>query len=497
MSERDSDIIQPLEAPLSHLSKPAAGKRLAVDWRIVAVSLAVAGVLVFAFTWRPEVQPAAPKAPAAADNTDPSAPRARNSDSLAPFAQVQRERAREQAQQALAAFVEQQIQLEENMHVAQWGQQQLDLAMAQAQDGDAEFAAENFAQSLVAYEKAAGTLTDLIAQGERIFDDYVQQTEQHLDSLNADEARVAIQRALDIKADDSYAQQLRARVQHLPEVITLLRTAKNHELGERPAQALEVYNQVAALDPATKGLDQLRAEAAAAQSDNKVAQHLSRGFKLLDNQQFDQARAAFNSALAIEPDNDIAKGGLAQLAKENDLAVIKKHRADAEQAMAAEQWQAAIDAYQAVLKMDRNIQFAANGLGTARAHLKASNLLGKIAGEPHKLSRQQLYLDAIDILNNAKTLEHRGPKLQAAINAVDQLIILYRDPVDVVLVSDNATEVIMSNVGELGRFDRKTLSLRPGQYTIRGSQDGCRDIYMSIEVLPGISPVDVSCQESL
>lgn len=73
----------------------------------------------------------------------------------------------------------------------------------------------------------------------------------------------------------------------------------------------------------------------------------------------------------------------------------------------------------------------------------------------------------------------------------------YSNPVDVTLRSDNATDIIVSNVGRLGFFEEKVLSLRPGTYTIRGSQNGCRDLYLSIEVLPGIEPLDLSCQERI
>ena len=101
------------------------------------------------------------------------------------------------------------------------------------------------------------------------------------------------------------------------------------------------------------------------------------------------------------------------------------------------------------------------------------------------------------ILEDAQNLNQAGPELEDLISQVTDLLVLYRDPVEVVLISDNNTDIIVSNVGRLGTFERKTLSLRPGQYTIRGSQNGCRDIFMSLDVLPGIDPIDVSCPERL
>ena len=120
-----------------------------------------------------------------------------------------------------------------------------------------------------------------------------------------------------------------------------------------------------------------------------------------------------------------------------------------------------------------------------------------ITAQPQRLSSEKLYYEAQQILEQTGSLNHRGPKLNGLIARTEELLTLYRDPVDVVLLSDNATDIVMSNVGRLGFFDEKTLSLRPGTYTIRGSQRGCRDLYLSVEVLPGLEPLDLSCPERI
>ena len=73
----------------------------------------------------------------------------------------------------------------------------------------------------------------------------------------------------------------------------------------------------------------------------------------------------------------------------------------------------------------------------------------------------------------------------------------YREPVAVSFISDNSIDVNLSNVGNLGRFTQRTLTLRPGTYTLRGSKNGCRDIYANISVLPNMPPVEIFCTEPL
>jgi hypothetical protein len=69
----------------------------------------------------------------------------------------------------------------------------------------------------------------------------------------------------------------------------------------------------------------------------------------------------------------------------------------------------------------------------------------------------------------------------------------------VTLVSDNATEVTVYRVGELGTFAARELELKPGRYTAVGSRRGFRDVRETFTVLPGREngPVTVVCVESI
>jgi tetratricopeptide (TPR) repeat protein len=502
MSESRDEIIQAQQAPLSHLSSASSQRRLGnlLDWRSATVAVIVAVVLASALLWQPELTAPAAPSPASAETqstttNDPLS--SNNTERLAPFAEAQRQRVREQAQEALAEFVEMQILLEDTMHVSEWGAAELAESLAIAQSGDTEFHAEHFEDSLNAYHNAANSLESILARGNALFDQYVASGLEHIASLDPDAATSALAEAQLIKPNDAALLAALQRTQRLPQVIGMLRTAKNHELGGRYKKALAQYAEIQQLDPLTAGLQQLKDAAARAQAGDDLTSHISRGFVALENREFERAKQAFNRALALDADNDIAKGGLQQVANQNDLAIIQRHKSAADSAMAAEDWQSAIDAFQAVLVLDANIQFALNGLGAANAHQRAQRLLDKISSEPQKLSSEKLYLDAVAIVDDAKKLEYAGQNLRGLVETVDKLLLAYRDPVDVVLVSDNATNVVMSNVGQLGFFERKTLTLRPGQYTIRGSQDGCRDIFLLVEVLPGIAPLDLSCPESI
>ena len=416
---------------------------------------------------------------------------------IAPFAATQEQRVREKAQQALASFVEHQIKLEEELDVASWGDEAYRNALSLAQEGDKEFLAERYDAALDAYSAANDAIGAVTAMADDVFNNHIRDAQTAIDRLQPEKAQEAVTAALAIKPKAATALQTEQRVATLPDVINLLRTAKNHELSERFEDALATYESIRALDPATAVLAERIAAVQVARNQNLLRTAISDGFQALERGRFNQARNAFNRALKLEPNNEIALGGLAQVAARNDLAIIRQTRTQAESAMAKEEWQAAIDAYQKILSMDNKIQFAVTGIANAKEHLRATTLLSKIVSEPERLSAENLYVGAQEILAQARELEPGGERLSAQANRVEELLTLYRDPVTVTLLSDSATDIVISNVGRLGFFDEKILSLRPGRYTIRGSQNGCRDLYLTVDILPGIEPLNLSCPERL
>lgn len=488
----DNEIVAPTQAPLTHLQGQKKNA-LPFDRRILFIAAAVVLVIALAFTWRPTID-ISRNLPT---GNGSAAVQAVNDETPPPFEATQRAIARERAQQSLAAFVEKQIQLENDMQVQAWGGDLLEQALARAKQGDEDFVLEKYESSLAAYEQAVALIDDVVEAGDRLFEESISETRDAISALDHPRAEQALNQALIIKPQSVDALALKLRVEKIPEIQILLRDAKNHELSDRYDEALEVYERVKALDPQTDQLTELIAAARVGRTGRDLQSLISRGFADLAASRFDAARGAFDAALKIDPDNEMAIGGLQQVAEQNDLAVIRRHRSQGEKALQEEDWQVAQKHFGDILKLDSNIQFAKDGMAQAREHQRITTILQKITTEPQRLSSQALFLEAQEILADAENLAYRGDTLESLMEEGRRLLALYRNPVDVVFISDNATDIIVSNIGRIGRFDRKVLNLRPGAYTIRGSQSGCKDIYLSIEVIPGVGPVDLSCTERL
>ena len=495
--------ITPTIPPLSQGKKAQAKSANAFyeqpSVKIIGAGLGILLLLVVFILWlgslfEPQVQDTTPPRQVTTTSSGETLPVASVD---APFSTMSLAQAKEAAQSELGRFVALQIRLEDEFNVQAWGERGIVTAKDQALIGDNHFIQDDFEQAIDAYKAAADQLAKLLREAEQGFAKHLESAMQHVLSLDEVAAGVDLAAAKIIKPQDPELLALSLRAAQLPQIKDLLLQARNLELTEKYAAALDVYAKIKQLDGQTPGLEQNITAAKNAEEKQTIRKLLGLGFKYLAQKDYDKARDTFNKTLQTDATNAIALAGLEQVSQRNDVAIILNNERIAKEHLANEQWSQAVNAYDAILTLDGNIQLAKNGKQLAQAHARAEKVLTRISTQPSKLSDAILFGQANGLLKEAQTLKYKGPRLNALIDSVSQILTLYRDPVLVTLVSDNFTEIVLSNIGKLGVFQSKVLSLRPGEYTIRGSASGCRDIFLTVTVLPGIEPIEVLCRETI
>ena len=82
---------------------------------------------------------------------------------------------------------------------------------------------------------------------------------------------------------------------------------------------------------------------------------------------------------------------------------------------------------------------------------------------------------------------------------LEELIAKASTQVQVVLESDNLTDVMVYKTGRLGKFTHRELGLRPGTYTVVGTRRGYKDVRRQLVVQVGAEPkpLEVRCEEKI
>jgi len=427
----------------------------------------------------------APSEPAAA--AQPSGP--------APYEAIQIERERKRAQETLAGFVKLQIKLDEEMHVRDWALDPFNDAQQLANDGDALFTKQQFDDAMVSYQKGIAALEALRAQGDARFNDGLRSAAQAIDKRDGAAAKAALDSAAVVYPTDPRIAELRGRTQLLPQIVELFDDADRAVERNDWRTALTKYRAIQQVDPKTAGLqDALRdAESRVANLDYQGT--LSAGYAALEAGDYGAAKRAFDAALRQRPNDGAAKDGMSQVEQRATLTDIERYRLSAQRAESEERWTDAVSDYDKVLVADSAIQFAMDGRARANGRALLDQKLDAALGDPGALSSDKTFADTVALYKGATKIAHPGPKLTNQLDRLEKALAFAANPVAVTLMSDASTEVTISQLGALGKFNRKEVQLRPGRYVLKGSRDGRRDVRLEVDVSPQMPPVEISCRD--
>lgn len=503
---RDRVVITPASAPLSRQDAPRRTRMPTPSLGTLALAGVLAALLAVAiwivFVLPDHVDDVQTVAVDALPDEDQPAADSGDFDAaevsvVPPFRESELAQAQERARATIAEVVELQRLLEQEMQVEDWANEAYAAVLDQAIEGDRLFEEAKYQEAQIGYEAAAEGLRALRDEGFAKVEDAVARGAAALDALASAEAATAFADALSIQPDNAEALAGADRAALQPQVLELVRAGERAQLRGDLKRAEERFRQARSKDPLTRGVDAKIAEVRAARVEIDYREALSAAFAELDRGEFDNAEAAFNRVLATRPDDAGALAGLQQTGQRRTLSRIAALRAQAGVQENADDWEGALATFDAALTIDPSLQFAREGRSRVREKVQTAQAIDAILGDPAALSEDSLFDEAQALLGKARAQTGVGTAFEGRTRALAELLSRVAEPVELVLVSDNTTNVVIQKVASLGSFERHALRLRPGRYVIVGSRDGCRDIRLEILLEAGLPPVNVRCEERI
>jgi len=312
-------------------------------------------------------------------------------------------------------------------------------------------------------------------------------------------AAAAFERASVLEPGNAAAEDGLRRSKILFEVRDLEVAAVSHEnLGERAAAA-GAARRALKLDSSSKIARAVANRVIWQDTMDAYNGHITRGLAALEDGEYQKAIDAFSAASKLSPTAPEVTDGLGRARAGIHRQKVSAHLARAAEAEEAERWSAAVEEYRSVLALEPNLADARDGLARSNRRLDLSQKMDYHLTHPERLATAAVLREAADLVAEAGGLAPRGPQFSALIDRLDHLVGQFSIPVPVVLESDGITEIVLHRIGELGVFDRRTVELRPGTYTVVGRRPGYRDVRLEFEVGPGQSPppVIIRCTERI
>lgn len=316
---------------------------------------------------------------------------------------------------------------------------------------------------------------------------------------NATAAIAAFRRATTLQPGNPTAEKGLRQSETLAEAQTLEAAALAHEERHEIEAATRAARRALELAPTSEIARGVIRRAALAAENESYRDLVTRGLAALEVRQYQLALDAFSSAAKRRPAAPEVIDGLARARAGLKQETINGHLARAAKAEEGENWGLAVAEYRSVLALDPTLATASNGEARSGSRLELTRKIDFHLANPERLATTEVLEEAADLVAEAKTVTPRGPRLNDRIDRLDGLVTQSSIPVPVVLVSDGLTEVVVFRVGEFGTFDRHTIALRPGTYTVVGRRDGFRDVRLVVKIGPGQSPptVRVTCTEAI
>ncbi|MEA3241202.1 MAG: hypothetical protein U9P37_06495 [Pseudomonadota bacterium] len=383
-------------------------------------------------------------------------------------------------------------------NVAFWGDETYTRITALVTRGDKAFAKKDFTGARQAYKEAEKRLEILLAAKMELFAAAMDQGRAALQRQDSETATRYFELALTMDPDNAEAEHGRQRGGNLDQVILLQRQGLELEKKELFTEARSILLQATQLDPEFIPAAEILARVENKLSKKRFQQAMSAFFAALEKGNLSEARRSLQQATTFKPSDPVLKDAGKQLKSAELAARLTGLEKKFKQFAAAEQWQKTLQICQQALRINPQAGFAVQAKGTVKKRLALDQALVSVLARPERLQDDAPLTEAGQILKSARSIKNPGTRLTAQIASLDQLLARAGTEVEVILRSDEATEVIIYRVGRLGTFAQKQLKLRPGTYTIVGTRPGFRDVRHKLEVKAGRNlSLFIHCEEPI
>lgn len=356
----------------------------------------------------------------------------------------------------------------------------------------------NFAGAKKAFDDGEAELK----KAEQALQDYVQTSllagQKALSQGEKEEARKAFQAALEKSPANELATKGLKRAENIDRVYALLKQGEKLEKGQQYAEAAESYKKAFALDAFSAAAQEGQARASRLEKETKFAAAKAAADAAAKAKEWPKAIAEYQSALKVYPQKTDVQALLKSAKESAHKEAVQKALAKGFAFEKTYQWQQARAAYDETLQLEPDHAEAKEGYMRAGTVLRALLAYEKYIEAAETLANKADFQAAIKRFNDAMAVKPQYLVNSERVNQLHNLLIAQSKPVDVTFKSDGNTWVQITNYRQPEKFDNRVVKILPGDYEVVGRRKGYRDVQMLLQVRNGTQPpvVTVACSVS-
>ena len=365
-----------------------------------------------------------------------------------------------------------------------WGMEKWEDVLIVQQEGDSAFIEQQYDLSAGRYREALQMLSDLEISIPDVLTNALKMGQSSILSGNENDAIANFEIALAIDGNNIEAKLGLDRALKLDQVLERTQRGQTEFAMGNYEPAIQSFEDALLIDPDWEPAINGLAQSKQSYADNLFQESLSKGYRSLNDESFDEAESLFDQALLIRPNSKEALQALDELNLKRIASLTKSLKYKGLIAEVNEEWNQAKGFYQEILVIDANLEEVKESLSRVESRILLEAEMKSIIARSDAYNDNKVLGQAQALLETAKSIERIGPKMEESIQKLDSLIQIALIPIEVIFESDQFTEVTIFKVDQMGTFQQKIVSLRPGIYTARGSRKGFKDETIRFRVDP-------------
>ena len=366
-------------------------------------------------------------------------------------------------------------------------------------EGDTAYLNRSYDMAAASYRTAMQLLIDLEVAVPSVLQQSLSQGQAAILQENKPLAISNFETALAIDGSNQLAKAGLDRALKLDKVIALSNQGKRLAEEREWIESIEAFQAALAIDSNWKTALEGLTASILSNDEEQFQLSLSEGYALMKEQKFEEAEVSFRKSLSIVPDSKEGQQAIEELEIQRRIVLTKSLKYKALIAEVNEEWDNAESYYETILSLDPNIQEVKDSLLRVRQRIKLINQMISFIAKAEQLNDDKLFSQAQETLKQAEAILNKGPELIEQVSKMQQVLKVASIPLQVTLISDQKTNVVIYKKGDFGLFERQSILLKPGIYTAKGMRIGYRDTTLRFKVDPNQSEQSftVICREKI
>jgi len=361
------------------------------------------------------------------------------------------------------------------------------------------FGMENYTTAIENLSQLTSMAQQTLADRDDIFNSEIAAAKQALNDEHYNEGKLHITKALQLKQDDSEAQSINAKLEALPQLITLLKKADVAHIENNPQKEYASLVEAVRLASDRDDLKQRRDELAAQIKETQFSALIAQGLSHVDKKNIAAAQLNHQKAKALFPTRSEVSILHDAILTASARLGLQQAKTQAKTAINQDDWAQAQLIYAKAAQrypLDKEIR---DGLQLASNMVDIQERVSDYINRSERLSSPNIFTAAQDTLIQADIMAPNSPSLTQNMAKLKVLLSKMDAPIAVFVKSDNKTYILVRGIGKVGTTLGRTIQLKAGSYTFEGIRSGYKSKLIEIRLPINTTSyqVEVICDEPI